>query len=308
MGEGQNKWPRPWNHPGLSEIVFVDPCGAAANLAFVGDIILSVDDIEIHDSITLIEIMHKSTARASVKLRRNAYSHCRRIQSTIETLIVKRETKLLRAVNVYTVCVHARDLIPPDESDLLGLSVSYDARERLQVASAECWSLAAIHLRPGDTIKEVNRHPVASKSMLQYWILASMEKNGFVITFIRNLFYVSLPITSRLIKLSTQLLQAELLIHSNVDQNSVYDCEIEMPEDVVTIAGREIQMLRSVSSKQLQETKTILRKDLPLPKHKISVSICDKIIEFPIGSDYDPKKLCRGRKGYKKRLNRKALT
>ncbi|VIP00058.1 Uncharacterized protein BM_BM8279 [Brugia malayi] len=248
MGEGQNKWPRPWNHPGLSEetivlnkpfgiriqkttwkIVFVDPCGAAANLAFVGDIILSVDDIEIHDSITLIEIMHKSTA----------------------------------------VCVHARDLIPPDESDLLGLSVSYDARERLQVASAKCWSLAAIHLRPGDTIKEVNRHPVASKSMLQYWILASMEKNGFV----------------------------ELLIHSNVDQNSVYDYELEMPEDVVTIAAREIKMLRSISSKQFQETKTILRKGLALPKHKISVSVCDKIIEFPIGSDYDPKKLRKERKG-----------
>ncbi|VDN83415.1 unnamed protein product [Brugia pahangi] len=277
MGEGRNKWPRPWNHPGLSEIVFVDPCGAAANLAFVGDIILSVDDTEIHDSITLIEIMHKSTARASVKLRRNAYSHCRRVQSTVETLIVKRETKLLRAVNVYTVCVHARDLIPPDESDLLGLSVSYDARERLQVASAKCWSLAAIHLRPGDTIKEVNRHPTASKSMLQYWILASMEKNGFV----------------------------ELLIHSNVDQNSVYDYELEMPEDVVTIAAREIKMLRSISSKQFQETKTILRKGLELPKHKISVSVCDKIIEFPIGSDYDPKKLRKERKGYKKTLKQK---
>lgn len=46
-------------------------------------------------------------------------------------------------------------MIPPDESDLLGLSVSYDARERLQVASTRSWSLAAIHLRPGDTIKQI---------------------------------------------------------------------------------------------------------------------------------------------------------
>uniref|UniRef100_A0A1I7VPE3 PDZ domain-containing protein n=1 Tax=Loa loa TaxID=7209 RepID=A0A1I7VPE3_LOALO len=171
------------------------------------------------------------------------------------------------------VCVHARELIPPDESDLLGLSVSYDARERLQVASTKCWGLAAIHLRPGDTIKEVNRHPVASKSMLRYWMLASMEKNGFV----------------------------ELLVHSNVDQNIVYDYELEMPEDVVVIAAKQIQSLRTMSSKQLQEMKTILRRDLshdlPHSKHKISVSICDKIIEFPIGSDYDPKKLKKGRKG-----------
>lgn len=59
----------------------------------------------------------------------------------------------------------------------------------------------------------------------------------------------------------------------------------------------QIETLRTVSSKQLQERKTILRKDLPPPKRQISVSICDKIIEFPIGSDYDPKKLRKGRKG-----------
>uniref|UniRef100_A0A1I7VPI4 PDZ_6 domain-containing protein n=1 Tax=Loa loa TaxID=7209 RepID=A0A1I7VPI4_LOALO len=80
MDDSRNKESRLWNHPGPSEetiilnkpfgiriqkatrkVVYVDPYGAAPNLAFVGDIILSVDDIEIHDSMTLIRIMHKPT-------------------------------------------------------------------------------------------------------------------------------------------------------------------------------------------------------------------------------------------------------
>ncbi|VDM15856.1 unnamed protein product [Wuchereria bancrofti] len=70
-----------------------------------------------------------------------------------------------------------------------------------------------------------------------------------------------------------------------------------MPEDVVTIAAREIQMLRSVSSKQLQEMKTILRKDLPLPKHKISVSICDQISSnFPLRVIMTQKSRAKGEK------------
>ncbi|VBB33706.1 unnamed protein product [Acanthocheilonema viteae] len=236
------------------KIVYVNQHSAAANLAFIGDIILSIDDIEIHDSVTLVRTMQKPTTRAYVKLRRNAHSHCHHIQSTVEMLIMKRETKLLRAVNVYRICVHANDMLPQDESDLLGLSVSYDARERLQVASTKCWSLAAIHLHPGDTIKEVNHHPVASKSMLQYWILASMEKNGFV----------------------------ELLVHSNVEQNIIYDDELEMPEDVIAT------LRTTTSSRKLQK---ILRSNRSISKHKKVVSISDQITEFPIGSDYDPKQL-----------------
>uniref|UniRef100_A0A0R3S0J1 PDZ domain-containing protein n=1 Tax=Elaeophora elaphi TaxID=1147741 RepID=A0A0R3S0J1_9BILA len=286
-GSGSN-YPGLWDHSGPSEetiilnkpfglriqkttwkIVYVDEHGAAANLAFVGDIILSIDDVEIHDLRTLVEIMQKSTTKAFVKLRRNAYSHCRRIQSTIETLIMRHETKLLRAVNVYRVCVHATDMLTSDESDLLGLSVSYDARERLQVASTRSWSLAAIHLHPGDTIKEVDHHPVASKSMLQYWILESMEKNGFV----------------------------ELLIHSNVDQNIIYDYELEMPEDVIAIAAKQIAVLQKVSSKQYEKRRKILRKRRSLSKRNRSISISDKVIELSIASDYDPKTLRKSRKG-----------
>uniref|UniRef100_A0A915PI71 Uncharacterized protein n=1 Tax=Setaria digitata TaxID=48799 RepID=A0A915PI71_9BILA len=169
--------------------------------------------------------------------------------------------------------------MPSDESDILGLSVSYDARERLQVASTKRWSLAAIHLRSGDTIKaikmsqvfflrEVNGQPVASKSMLRYRMLASMEKNGFV----------------------------ELLVHSDDNQNNPYEHEIEMPEDVIDIAVKQIQTMRTLSSKQLQKTKKILRKDLPLPRYQRPVAICDNTFEVPIGSDWDPKKLCKVKK------------
>ncbi|VDK83350.1 unnamed protein product [Litomosoides sigmodontis] len=269
MDDSKNDLLKQWNHPATSEIVYVDRYGAAANLVFVGDVILSIDDIEIHDWITLVGIMQKSTTRAFVKVRRNAYSHCCRIQSTVEMLAMKRETKLLRTIDVYRVCVHANDTLLPDESDLLGLSVSYDARERLQVASTRWWGIASIHLRPGDTInREVNRHPVASKSMLQYWMLASMEENGFV----------------------------ELLIHSNIDQNATCDNEVEMPEDVVSIAAAQIAMLRTMSSEKPRKTKEILRKNGSFSKHKQSISISDKIIEFSIGSDYGPKKLRKCRK------------
>ncbi|CAG9540137.1 unnamed protein product [Cercopithifilaria johnstoni] len=287
MDDSKNGWSNSWNHIGPTEetiilnkpfglrvqkntwkIVYIDQYGAAANLAFVGDTILSIDNIEIHDSITLEAIMQKSTTRAFVKLRRNAYSHCRRIQSTVETLKMKSETKLLRAVNVYRVCIHAEDMLPQDENDLLGLSISYDARERLQVASTGWSSLAAIHLRPGDTIKEVNHHPVASKTMLQYWMSSSMEKNGFV----------------------------ELLIHSNVDQNIIYD-ELEMPEDVVIISAKQIAMIRTMASEKFHEMKRILRKNQSFSESKRSVSINNQIIEFPIASDYDPKQLRKSQKG-----------
>lgn len=40
-----------------------------------------------------------------------------------------------------------------DLGEELGLSVKYDNREQLQVASVMPGSLASVHLRPGDVIK-----------------------------------------------------------------------------------------------------------------------------------------------------------
>ncbi|KAK6038550.1 hypothetical protein COOONC_23945 [Cooperia oncophora] len=59
----------------------------------------------------------------------------------------------------------------------LGLHVKYDARERLQVHNVDYSSIAAVHLRPGDIIREVDDKPVASKTMLKYYVTESMLKN-----------------------------------------------------------------------------------------------------------------------------------
>lgn len=47
--------------------------------------------------------------------------------------------------------VHINDII--DVSELLGLSVKYDAKERIQVNSTAVDSLSSLHLRPGDIIR-----------------------------------------------------------------------------------------------------------------------------------------------------------
>lgn len=40
-----------------------------------------------------------------------------------------------------------------DVSDVFGLSVKYDAKERIQVNATTANSLSSIHLRPGDIIR-----------------------------------------------------------------------------------------------------------------------------------------------------------
>lgn len=53
----------------------------------------------------------------------------------------------------------------------------------------------------------------------------------------------------------------------------------------------QISMIRKKPSYETgQEMKAILRRNLSHPK-KISISICNKITEFPIESDYNPEKL-----------------
>uniref|UniRef100_A0A0K0DAK7 PDZ domain-containing protein n=1 Tax=Angiostrongylus cantonensis TaxID=6313 RepID=A0A0K0DAK7_ANGCA len=65
----------------------------------------------------------------------------------------------------------------PESSNVqLGLHVKYDARERLQVHNVDYASIAAVHLRPGDVIREVNDKPVASKTMLKYYITEAVVK------------------------------------------------------------------------------------------------------------------------------------
>ncbi|VDN04372.1 unnamed protein product [Thelazia callipaeda] len=249
------------------QIIHVDPEAPASKWAFSGDTIIAVDEIRVRDARTLRNIMNRPTTKATLRIRRNTYSHSRRIKSTVETFVMKHETKLLRAISIYLVCVHVGNLTPPDLTDALGLSVSYDARERLEVVSTRKKGVAAIHLHPGDTIKEVNGHPVASKSMLQYWILASMEANGFV----------------------------EFLIQCDMDKDTEPDQE--MPQDVKAITERQLKTIRSSPNKVQQTRKAILKKHQSPLKTKQTLKICDKVTELPIASDWDEKKLKKVKKG-----------
>lgn len=63
---------------------------------------------------------------------------------------------------------------------VLKWSVKYDARERVQVSNVDSSGLAAIHLKVGDVIREVNQHPIASKTMLKHWICDAIEKGQMV--------------------------------------------------------------------------------------------------------------------------------
>ncbi|EJD75553.1 hypothetical protein LOAG_17319 [Loa loa] len=67
-----------------------------------------------------------------------------------------------------------------DVSEVLGLSVKYDAKERIQVNATAVDSLSSLHLRPGDIIREVNEYPIASKTMLNHFIQAAIIEKGQV--------------------------------------------------------------------------------------------------------------------------------
>ena len=65
-----------------------------------------------------------------------------------------------------------------ENDDVFQMSVRYDTRERVQIASCEKGGLAAIHLRPGDIIRDVNDHQISSKEMLQFYILEGITENN----------------------------------------------------------------------------------------------------------------------------------
>ncbi|VDN29202.1 unnamed protein product [Gongylonema pulchrum] len=100
----------------------------------------------------------------------------------------------------------------------LGLSVKYDNKERLQVASVVPGTLASVHLRPGDIIREVNGHHIASKTMLAFWIRQGFHSDNQIV----------------------------LLIETGVEA----DTHIEMPEDVQNIAQRQVQGIHETDKKE----------------------------------------------------------
>lgn len=143
-----------------------------------------------------------------------------------------------------------------EQEDVLQMSVRYDARERVQIASCESGGLAAIHLRPGDIIRDVNDHPVSSKEMLQYYICEGIKENNG---------------------------QVRLMVERAAGGDDAFRDQIEMSADVLSIAQKQIVMFKQTTSKQ--KPKSVLKRT----KSKQSVRVSSDAPEtHEIQSDHDP--------------------
>lgn len=61
------------------------------------------------------------------------------------------------------MALHINEMV--DVNEMLGLSVKYDAKERIEVNTTAVNSLSSLHLRPGDIIRydltlHIDIHPV----------------------------------------------------------------------------------------------------------------------------------------------------
>ncbi|VDK64134.1 unnamed protein product [Onchocerca ochengi] len=206
--------------------------------------------------VTLVEPFGSSigqVGQANVTLIRCSFSCCKHVLTTVETLTIEKGSsmKILRAVEVYTVQIRIESFPDMDLGQELGLSVKYDNKEQLQVASVIPGSLASVHLRPGDIIKKVNGERITSKTMLAFWI-----RHGFD--------------TKR---------QIEILIQTGVEA----DTHIEMPEDVQQIAQKQLAILKNMRS---EPAKSLIKQtNSPVTKH-ITIPIQEPE-EMEICSDYD---------------------
>ncbi|KAK6104141.1 hypothetical protein QQG55_15165 [Brugia pahangi] len=154
-----------------------------------------------------------------------------------------------------------------DISEVLGLSVKYDAKERIQVNATANDSLSSLHLRPGDIIREVNEYPIASKTMLDYFIQAAVIENG----------------------------QVNFTIESLAGGIDSYRDQVEFASDVLEIAQKQIIQFRmAVASKTLNRPSILQKQHASKNSRKIVIS--QNFVELPIGADFDPSKLkaCKG--------------
>uniref|UniRef100_A0A1I7VPB7 PDZ domain-containing protein n=1 Tax=Loa loa TaxID=7209 RepID=A0A1I7VPB7_LOALO len=191
----------------------VESRGSSVGKVGLGDKIIAINHKKLQTIKDLNEQLFKSGKEARVTLERCGFSCCKHMITTVETLTVEKGSslKVLRAIEVQIRIESFPDM---DLGQELGLSVKYDNKEQLQVASVIPGSLASVHLRPGDIIKKVNGEYITSKTMLAFWI-----RHGFD--------------TKR---------QIQILVQTGVEA----DTHIEMPEDVQHIAQK--QRLRRVNA------------------------------------------------------------
>uniref|UniRef100_A0A914YGW5 PDZ domain-containing protein n=1 Tax=Panagrolaimus superbus TaxID=310955 RepID=A0A914YGW5_9BILA len=196
----------------------------------------------------------------AVRMERGAFSWCKNFGTTIEMLQLDKEVIKAngRAIDVIKVCLTFRFLLEMEDlkEDILQMTIRYDARERVQIASCERGSLAAVHFRPGDIIRDVNDHSISSKEMLQFYMLEGItENNGRV----------------------------NLTVERAAGGDDAYRDQIEMSADVLTIAQKQIAAFKSTTSKE--KPKSVYKKSSTKKSVRVSNEAPQELL---IQSDHDP--------------------
>ncbi|VBB32103.1 unnamed protein product [Acanthocheilonema viteae] len=232
------------------QVTLVGSRGSSIGQVGVGDKIVAINYEKLQTIKDLNEQLSKPGKEAKVTLERCSFSCCKHMITTVETLTVEKGSslKVLRAIEVYMVLIRIKSFPDMDLGEELGLSVKYDNKEQLQVACVTPGSLASVHLRPGDVIKEVNGEYITSKTMLAFWI-----RHGFD--------------TKR---------QIQIVIQTGV----VDDMHIEMPEDVQHIAQKQLKIFKSLKSPKpmislIKKTNSSTGKHITISKEEPNVTeIC----------------------------------
>uniref|UniRef100_A0A1I7VWW8 Protein kinase domain-containing protein n=1 Tax=Loa loa TaxID=7209 RepID=A0A1I7VWW8_LOALO len=268
------------------QVTYVEKSGASVGRVFVGDVIVAVDGYKISAINELNSVLKKPSLMVAVVFKRTCYSKCKHKRTFVEKISVERgremkctgqaidqylarklifrnQKEILNKLNQFSrvqMALRINDMI--DVSEVLGLSVKYDAKERIQVNATAVDSLSSLHLRPGDIIREVNEYPIASKTMLNHFIQAAIIEKG----------------------------QVNFTIESSAGGIDSYRDQVELANDVLEITQKQIIQFRmAVASKTLNRP-SILRKEQTSKSSRKTV-ISQDFVELPIGADFDPSKL-----------------
>ncbi|KAH7695097.1 Protein MPZ-5, partial [Aphelenchoides avenae] len=198
--------------------------------------------------------------KLAVKFNRGTFSWCTYTGTSAETILFEKDVWKTtgRALDLYDIYLHFR--VASDVESTLKLSVKYDARERIEVVVCEPGGIAAVHMRAGDIIREVNDHAVSSKEMFYYWMLDSVSSNGWV----------------------------KVTVERAAGGDDAYRDLIEMPPDVMDIAKRQIEAYKQALTKP--KPKPVIRGKASGSTRK-AVRLHNVPTEYAVQSDYDPTKL-----------------
>ncbi|KAL6743251.1 hypothetical protein Aduo_016363 [Ancylostoma duodenale] len=239
------------------KITHIDVNSALTGKAFVGDTIIALDNMPIKNSDEIHMKLKEPTEKVSVKIRHGMWSWCQHRCTTLERIQMDKDTEKVtgRPIDLYYVAIQLSNA-PEMTNVQLGLHVKYDARERLQVHNVDYSSIAGVHLRPGDVIREVNDKPVASKTMLKYYITEGAVKEG------RIHFLVECP------------------------SGEAYRDSCDMAPDVTEIALQQVEKFKK--SLNVTPGKSIYAAGRA--KKSVHIATAERT-EVEIAADFDPSKL-----------------